>query len=99
MTKDLYMDKETIIRNIVGDTKGRISAKDATEIIRLSIETQGKTLEEANNWWASCGTTWSEQEIVSYVSEGHEEKLTIVEILSWGTVFRLESGLIVSWDY
>lgn len=96
------MDRESVVKGLMELCSGYIpnlKKEDVEEIIDLTIQKHNKPLDKVVDFWDSCGTYWNKQEIIDYVSEGHKEKLTLDEILSWNTVFMLKSGILVSWDY
>lgn len=103
LTKDeLTVERKNVVKKLMelcAMYVPKFTEEDCEEIINLSIKKHNKPLHKVFDFWDDCGTFWTEKEIIDYVSEGHEKKITLEEILSWNTVFMLKSGILVSWEY
>ena len=71
---------------------------DAKELVDIILSKE-KEVYDIVNLYSIKGARWEEKELVDYVNEGWNEKVTLDEVLNMSCFYRLTSGLIVSWDY
>lgn len=80
-----------------------LSILEGIEVVEILIRNKlidVSKVKDIGSEWGTYGSTWSTNEVLSYVNEGKKDNLsTMKDILSWGIFYQLNTGKIISWNY